>query len=609
MVVGHRLLTEAARDVGVDGAALDWTGTDQRHLDDQVLDACHLDAEQHLNLGPALNLDDAQDVGALDHRVDLWVSEVDLLRPDDAPMTLLYVTQAAVQLVEARVAQQVELDEAGVRDRVLVPLTDVAAGHRRRFDRHLLIDAGAGDDDAAGVLAQVPRQAAYLFDQIEKVTPDRKAQTLGELRHILQLVSQRPGEAAVHAFRHLVDLALRQPQRLPDVAHGARVAVLNEGADHGGALRGVGLEDVLEHLGPRRAAEVDVDVRHVFLRPVLVEEALHRQVVLDRVDAGEAEQEADQGADGGAATAGRHLALVGVAQQVPEAKEEAGAFALTDQVELLIQPVLAPCWQGRTVVSARQAVARIAQKLVSAAAIRHLVVREDVGQVARKVEATAFGDANRVVERLRQVGEEALHLRGRLQVELRVGTQMGSSLFEVRPVSDGDEHVVEAMPLADVVVDVIRRDDAEVELVRQGDEALVTRLVLVDKVVLQLDEEALAAEDVAVARRGLERGSRLAALYQGRDLALATAGKGDEALGVLRQPLEAHARLAPRGAEVGAAEQAREVSVATRRLGEQRQMRFVRQRDLGAGDRPQVPRLRRLGELHRAGEVVVVGQS
>src|SRR3989304_2708164 len=142
MVVGHRLLTEAARDVGGGG-------------------------------------------GALDHRVDLWVSEVDLIGPDDAPITLLYVTQAAVQLVEARVAQQVELDEAGVRDRVLVPLTDVGAGHRRRLDRHLLIDAGAGGDDAAGVLAQVPRQAAYLFDQLEKVTPDRKAQTLGGLRHIL----------------------------------------------------------------------------------------------------------------------------------------------------------------------------------------------------------------------------------------------------------------------------------------------------------------------------------------------------------------------------------------------------------------------------------------
>src|SRR3972149_4806283 len=167
MVVGHRLLTEAARDVGVDGAALDWTGTDQRHLDDQVLDARHLDAEQHLNLGPALNLDDAQDVGALDHRVDLWVSEVDLVRPDDAPMTLLYVAQAAVQLVEARVAQQVELDEAGVRDRVLVPLTDVAAGPRPPLARRR------------------------------------------DPRHIPQLVTQRPGEAAVHAFRHLVDLALR----------------------------------------------------------------------------------------------------------------------------------------------------------------------------------------------------------------------------------------------------------------------------------------------------------------------------------------------------------------------------------------------------------------
>src|SRR3990172_11695592 len=81
---------------------------------------------------------------------------------------------------------------------------------------------------------------------------------------------------------------------------------------------------------------------------------------------------------------------MGVSQDLPEAQEEAGAFALTDQVELLIQPVLRPLRKGGTVVSARQPVAGVAQVLVGAAAVARFVVWEDVAQVTREVEVAAL---------------------------------------------------------------------------------------------------------------------------------------------------------------------------------------------------------------------------
>jgi hypothetical protein len=127
---------------------------------------------------------------------------------------------------------------------------------------------------------------------------------------------------------------LGQPQGFTDVADGAGVAVLDESADLGGVLRAVGLEDAAEHLVARLAAEVEVDVRYVLLQPLLVEEALHDEVVLHRVDAGEAEEEADERADGGAAAAHRQVTLVRRLDQLPEPEEEARPPATADQVQL-----------------------------------------------------------------------------------------------------------------------------------------------------------------------------------------------------------------------------------------------------------------------------------
>ena len=51
---------------------------------------------------------------------------------------------------------------------------------------------------------------------------------------------------------------------------------------------------MLEHALAGVAGEVEVDVRHVLLLARFVEEAADEEVVLDRVDAGEAEQVADE---------------------------------------------------------------------------------------------------------------------------------------------------------------------------------------------------------------------------------------------------------------------------------------------------------------------------
>ena len=84
--VGHLLLAGAASQVGMDGVALHRAGTDDRDLDDEILEALRPCLWQRLHLGARLDLEHADRVGRLDAGVHLGVVvreavEVDPLRP------------------------------------------------------------------------------------------------------------------------------------------------------------------------------------------------------------------------------------------------------------------------------------------------------------------------------------------------------------------------------------------------------------------------------------------------------------------------------------------------------------------------------------------------
>src|SRR5213596_2344582 len=73
---------------------------------------------------------------------------------------------------------------------------------------------------------------------------------------------------------------------------------------------------------------------------------------------------------------------------------------------------------------------------------------------------------------------------------------------------------------------------------------------------------------------------------------------------------EVEPRVAPvRPAEMRLGDQPAQVRVSLRRLGEQRHVRPVEQRQLRAGDRLQTERLRLLRERHRAVEAIVIGEG
>ena len=122
---------------------------------------------------------------------------------------------------------------------------------------------------------------------------------------------------------------------------------------------------------------------------------------------------------------------------------------------------------------------------------------------------------------------------------------------------------------------------------------------------LELDEEAVAPED----RRQL---GRTVSVPDGEPVPR-TAGEADETFVVRGEQVPVQARwyrlrrLGPRF-RVPSGEEPAEVRVPARRLDEQRDVRPVRKRHLRAGDRPDAERLRRVRELERAVDAVVIGE-
>ena len=126
-----RVLAQAlpVLDVRMDGFALDRPGPDERDLHRQVVEVLRQRAQQALHLRPALDLEVSDRVRALDVFIDVLVVERDTREVDRLPAGS-DLLDAVLDGGEHPEPEQVDLEEAGVGHRVLVPLAHLPAGHR-----------------------------------------------------------------------------------------------------------------------------------------------------------------------------------------------------------------------------------------------------------------------------------------------------------------------------------------------------------------------------------------------------------------------------------------------------------------------------------------------
>jgi hypothetical protein len=155
-------------------------------------------------------------------------------------------------------------------------------------------------------------------------------------------------------------------------------------------------------------------------------------------------------------------------------------------------------------------------------------------------------------------------------------------------------------------VDVAGGDRGDAEVAGELAEGGVPRGVAALVRSLELDVEAVSSER----RRDPRGGVRV----DDPEAVARAAGQTDEPFPVRKERVQRQGRrervgafLRP-GPGVRLGQQAAQVGVPLGRLDEQREVSAAGEADLGAGDRPDAERLRRLGELERAADSVVVGE-
>ena len=240
--------------------------------------------------------------------------------------------------------------------------------------------------------------------------------------------------------------------------------------------------------------------------------------------------------------------------------------------------------------------------------------------------AEPLGEPPALLDRVRVLAEALGHPLGRGEHVRGVAAPLGLRLVERLPEPDRDHRVLERDPLARVHVDVARGDRGHPQPLGELGQQAVAAPVVAPERALELDPEAVGAEDAeepAGRGRGLRVAPRLHA--RGHRAAPRAARQAHEPGGVRLERLQRDARLAVERVLAPAAlgpalarpaasgpvrggEDAAEVRVALARLAQERDVGAVPERQLGARDRADPERLEGMRHLHGAVEAVVVGQ-
>ena len=149
---GHRLAPGPAVEIGMDHIALNRSGTDNGHLNDQIIETDRLEARQHAHLRPALDLKDPDRIGLTEHLIDRRILARHGGEAKVAAIGIADQIKAPANGAEHAQGQHIDLHHLEGVNIVLVPLDKGAGRHRRIADGHGLDQIAAREDEAADML-------------------------------------------------------------------------------------------------------------------------------------------------------------------------------------------------------------------------------------------------------------------------------------------------------------------------------------------------------------------------------------------------------------------------------------------------------------------------
>ena len=353
----------------------------------------------------------------------------------------VHEVEGAAQAGEHAQRQHVDLEDAERVDIVLVPLDDGAAVHRRFADRHQPVELVAGDDEAAHMLAQMPRKAMQFLRTFQHHAEQRIGGIEPERPHVLVLRTAVP--APVQAVDG-IDRVVRQAEHLGGLAQGAARTVGDHIGGQAGVVAAIFGIDVLHYLFAPLVLEIDIDVG--WLVTLGGKEAAEDEVDLFRVHLGDAQAEAHHRIGRRAPALAEDLKLLpGMPDDVVHGEEIRSVALLRDQGEFrhelgldlfrnsVLEPRLRPC--------PGQAFQRLLRGF-GADLLGRIIVFELI-----EAEVDAGGEPLGLGDRLRVLAEQPQHFRRRLEVPLGIGLEPPAGRLDAHVLADaGDDVLQHAAP-------------------------------------------------------------------------------------------------------------------------------------------------------------------
>ncbi len=586
--VRHLLQPLAPAEEGVDHVPEDGPGADEGDLDGEVVEALRLQPGEQVHLRPALHLEDADRVRLTEHPVHRRVLAGDGGQVEPGATVLLDQRERLREHRQHAQAEEVDLEDAERVQVVLLPLDDGAVLHRGVLHRHHLGQLAVGDDEAAHVDGEVPREALQHLGEGERPLHARVLGAQTRLGHVHVGQGARPRQLGV--LGQPVHLVQRQPERLAHLADGEPSPVADDLAHHPGALAAVLPVDVLQHLLAALVLEVHVDVRG--LGALEAEEPLEEQPHPHRVDGGDAQRVADRRVGRAPPPLAEDAVADGEVDDVVEREEVAGHLELLDERELVPDLSMHRLGDPARIAEAEPLLDQVGEPALRGVARREVFLGELVAERVER-EVAAVGDLQRAAHHLGRIGPQPEHLAGPLQRPLGVGEQLPAGAGHLGLVADRGERVLKCLALAGVGVHVVVGAERQLERAGQRPRPLPPRVVP--------GGQRAAGPDVEAAREGLgQRRHPLGLVREGQER--------DQSRAALGQRPPADARLSLGMGQPAPGQHLAEVAVAVRVLHVDDDRRCVGERDPGPVDelQPHLPG----GEvgLHRAVQPVAVGQ-
>ena len=585
VLVFDRLFTVHAPDEGWD--VLQRAGPVKRDHGDNVLEGRGLHLGQHAAHALALHLEDPADfsageqgegvtgsipfVGNVFQRVD---NVVPLL---DQPCSLAHDRQGAE-------AEEVDLEQPDrLQDREFVLRNGAghrgfAAAHDRgvvgqlavRHDHGSRMDAGVAGDpfQLHGCVEQFfdPLFLGVKIDQLLAV----KFVPLGQAVLDRHRLARDPWDQ----FGQIVHLGQIHPLGAANIPHGRLGFHPVEGRNLGDLGFAIFLDRITDHLLTLVVGVIQVEVRHGDAAGV--EKALKDQVVLERVDAGDACAVGDQRASPRPphippdVAAARKIAQIRH-DQIIDIKAHGVDGA---QLTLFAFLHLRLC-RTRAVKPLHAFLGQLAQIGLIGVARRNRQVRQVVGGVF-EVDLTHFGHPQRMLERtgwqIQQRLEGGLHLSPTFQKVAAVAHAHPIGLVDRDAGLDTEQHVVRATILCTHIMNIVGGDQIEPETGSPRNQRLVDLHQIGDGMLLQLDEKVLFAKELHVPAKTFVGLAFFALQQKLGHLSPQTAGAGDNPFSVGSQKIMVDPRLVVVAIELAVRSNFEQVAVANHVFGQQQQM-------------------------------------